>query len=43
MVANSVLPRRDRKMVQFLAANHSITNVLSHNDNNNEHFDEVKL
>ena len=33
----------DRKMIQFLPANHSITNVLSHNDNSNEHFDEVKL
>ena len=36
MVANLVLPRRDRKMIQFMPANHSNTNhvinILIHPD-----------
>ena len=31
----------DRKMIQFMPVNHS--NKWCYHDNNNEHFDEVKL
>ena len=52
MVANLVLPRRVSGAVKRVFSTikwynlylHSFKQiVLSHNDNNNEHFDEVKL